>query len=126
MEYNDENLTKLDADGLSYSEIAMRLNVTRSVVAGRLARIREGKIARGLQTNPRKPTTGKLQDYSKRKPPTSASYPRQRVKVTADYSSLPPNQKPNKHSVQLNPRNHKPMTKSEMQEDLRKAVENTK
>lgn len=53
---------------------------------------------------------------------------------TRSHGSKPPlrkgaaanNQRPNKHSVQLNPRNKKPMTRAEMYEDLRKAVENTK
>jgi hypothetical protein len=49
-----------------------------------------------------------------------------RISMKSVASASKPATKPNKHSVQLNPRNHKPMTKSEMYEDLRKAVENTK
>lgn len=36
------------------------------------------------------------------------------------------NIKPNKNSIGMRPRNHVEMTKSEMQDMLRKAVENTK
>ena len=42
MEYNDENLLALHAQGLSYTQIAMHFpGVTRCAVGGRLKRIRD-------------------------------------------------------------------------------------
>lgn len=67
MDYNDSNLLELYGKGLSYTEIAKELNVTRCVIAGRLYRIRhqtpEVIVKRQQGINP----TGKVQDYSKRK-----------------------------------------------------------
>ena len=65
MEYNDHNLLYLYSRGLSYSDIAGKLGVTRCKVAGKLYRLRHKKaiVARQQGINP----SGKKQDYSKRK-----------------------------------------------------------
>ena len=43
MEYNDENLLLLWADGVSHSRIAAQLGVSKGVAAGRLRRLRAAK-----------------------------------------------------------------------------------
>lgn len=98
MEYNDENLLALDAQGLSYSEIAAQLGVTRGKVGARLWRIRKSGgdvLPRTVGRHPQ----GKIPD---RKPKT------------------------NRYTIITKPAGYQSPTKSEMRMMLRQAVENTK
>ena len=104
----DEDLLALGARGLSYQQIANELGVTRSVVAGRIKRIKDQALApvlvRQVGINP----LGVKQDYAKRPPPQTHTA------------------KPNRMTIAVRPRGAVNMTKAEMQAMLRRAVENTK
>ena len=39
MEYNEQNLRTLHAQGLSFTQIAIQLGVTRSVISGKVSRL---------------------------------------------------------------------------------------
>lgn len=96
MEYTDDNVRLLYAEGLSNTEMGSRLGVSRSAVAGKVKRL-------GLAG-------------------TRSSHPKPGVARPAPRQAL----KPNRNTIAMRPFGHKEMTKSEMQADLRKAVENTK
>ena len=91
MEYNEENLLKLHAQGLTYLQMANVFGVTRSSVGGKLYRL-------GLKkAEPKKIV----------------------VKVAKPL-------KPNKHTFVFKAHTHKDMTKNELRDMLKQAVENTK
>lgn len=98
MEYNDENLLTLLAQGLSQSKIAAKLNVTKNTVSGRLSRIRaksKETIVKPVITKPPKPKKEKPVSY---------------IKSGWTFQSKPRMQ----------------MSKADMQSMLKQAVENTK
>lgn len=80
MKYSDDNLRRLFAKGLSFDQMAVELEVTRGVIAGKVHRL-------GLK----------------------------RTHI-----------KPNRNTISIRPNKPVEMTKAEMQQMLRKAVENTK
>lgn len=96
MEYNEANLLELYKQGLSYSQIAKKLNVTRSVVSGKLQRLKK-KDARIAAERVKQPEVVK------------------EVK-----------QKPNKYTFKTRPTNYREMSKADLQSMLKQAVENTK
>ena len=113
MEYNDTNLLALDRQGLSYTQIGAALGVSRSVIAGRIRRIRQGIKASPVRVVPipREPgvnPAGKTRDY------TPAPAPRFVARLA-----------PNRNTIGSSHRNAVSLTKTEMYEMLRKAVENT-
>ena len=117
MEYNDENLLALHAQGLSYTQIAMHFpGVTRCAVGGRLKRIRDAGAG---VVPPRRDRDRPTQDYASRSPPDPASYPRpQPPRITPSFGTLP--------AVATRPARYVEPTKAELREMLRQAVENTK
>ena len=117
MEYNEQNLRTLHAQGLSFTQIAAELGVSRSVISGKVSRLglsRRSLLAKA-ETNVVASTEKKL-----RKPrylPTAAPS-RTPAKITSSFGTLPP-------SVPR-PGRHVEPTKAELREMLRRAVENTK
>lgn len=104
MEYNDQNLKQLYGQGLSYAQIATALGVGRGTISRRISRLlkNDPSLERRKQgINP----LGKTRVYPERKPV---------VKLR------------NRNSIGVRPHKYRNPTKSEMYEDLRKAVENTK
>ena len=109
----DEELLKLDARGQSFSQIAAALGVTRSVVAGRLKRIRAKAPQAVRKREPGKNPNGVKQDSKKRAPPYT-------------HKPRPQARAPNRNSIAIRPLNAVNMTKSELREMLHQAVKNTK
>jgi hypothetical protein len=108
MEYNDENLLKLKADGLSQTQIATMMHVSKGKVAGRLRRLRL------LAENPNK-TELKSFTIAKKE---------EKVVKRKSTPALRPKAPLRKRSVEIKPRTT--MSKEQMYEMLRQAVENTK
>jgi len=104
VEYNDQNLKQLYGQGLSYAQIATTLNVGRGTISRRISRLLKNDPAlerRKQGINP----LGKTRVYPQPKPRGSGKFvPTQTVGSSRG----------------------KQMTKAQMYEDLRKAVENTK
>ena len=102
MEYNQDNLLKLYAENLSYSEIAKQLNTTPGSISGRLGRLKKKNPElvpqRRIGVHPQGKTFG-------------------RAKLVM---------KPNKNTIVFVRQGKQNMTKSEMRDMLRMAVENTK
>lgn len=103
MEYNDENLLALDAQGLSYKQIATQLRVTRNVVQGRLNRIRK-----------KNPELVRVRQMGK--------HPLGEKPVHVGRKVM----HPNKYTIFTKPFNYKEATKSELRAILAQAVKNTK
>ena len=116
MEYNEQNLRTLHAQGLSFTQIAAQLGVTRSVISGKVSRLglsRRSLLAKA-ETNVVASTEKKLR---KPRPPTAAP-PRAPAKITSSFGTLP--------AVATRPARYVEPTKAELREMLRQAVENTK
>ena len=116
MEYNEQNLRTLHAQGLSFTQIAAELGVSRSVISGKVSRLglsRRSLLAKA-ETNVVASTEKKL-----RKPrPATAAPPRTPAKITSSFGTLP--------AVATRPARYVEPTKAELREMLRQAVENTK
>lgn len=103
MEYNDTNLLMLDAQGKSLGQIASALHVTRDKVKGRLTRIKkDGGTVFDRSLKPKAAKEVKV------KPPKPQRRP------------------PNINTFSARGRRGVQMSKADMQEMLRRAVENTK
>ena len=109
MEYNDENLLLLWADGLSHSHIAAQLGVTKGVAAGRLRRLRAAKD-KGVLLGKYKALKEENDKARQAKPPAKKFKPKKVVRKGS--------------FVFRAPRKH--FTKPELYEMLAEAVRNTK
>lgn len=108
MEYNDKNLLALDGQGLSYKQIAAELHVTTSVVGGRLRRIKKKNPELVLvRRKPEKKTVRRVAE------------PMLTIRV-------PKKQAPNKNTWALGNKRQVQLSKAEMYQQLKKAVENTR
>lgn len=106
MEYNEENLIKFYADGLSYTEIGETFGKSRSAVAGRIRRLKTKHptllLPRDCGVHPQGKTYGPK--------------PKPKSKKIA----------PNKYTVMTKPMELQDFTKNQLREMLKQAVENTK
>ena len=104
MEYNDANLIKLYADGLSYTEIGKVFGISRSAAAGKIRRLKTKNptllISRAPGIHPQGKTFG----------------PKPKPKKIA----------PNKYTVMTKLKVFQDFTKNQLREMLKQAVENTK
>ena len=102
MENNIDNILKLYAGNLSYSEIAKQLGITAGSVSGKIARYKKkhpnALLERKIGAHPQGKTFGRAI----------------------------PIMKPNRNTVVFKRKDNKSMTKGEMRAMLRLAVENTK
>ena len=106
MEYNDINLIELYNQNKSLSEIAEAFQVTRNSVSGKVTRLRnKGLIAkREIGKHPAGLIKGGSGNLKKNK-----------AKL-----------KPKHHTIMIKPKNYRDMSKNELRDMLRAAVENTK
>ena len=112
MEYNEQNLRTLHAQGLSFTKIAAQLGVTRSVISGKVSRL-------GLGSRPPRINVAASTEKKLRKPrPAVAAALRTPAKITSSFGTLP--------AVATRPARYVEPTKAELREMLRQAVENTK
>ena len=102
MEYNDENLIALHNQKMSQGEIGKILNVTRAKVAGRLRRLKANGVV--------------LQERRMGAHPNGKTFSRAKVIKM----------QPNKNTIVFKKHGYQSLTKSELYEQLRQAVENTK
>lgn len=109
MDLNEENLLKVDSEGRSLAYMAALFHVTRSVISGKLRRLR----AKGHTTFDRQAVLVK-----------SRAAKRQKVPRKGEAVKLAPPKRPNAQTIYK--KHAQPMSKAEMNEMLRKAVENTK
>ena len=104
MEYNEANLIKLYADGLSYTEIGEVFGITRCAAAGKIRRLKTKHptilASRAPGVHPRGKTFG----------------PKPKAKKIA----------PNKYTVMTKLKGFQDFTKNQLREMLKQAVENTK
>lgn len=107
MEYSLENLLALYAEGLSQSQIAKQLNVTRGVVNGKLSRMKRKQPH--------------LLPVRKVAPKPKLEKPKPKANVVALQ-----NHHSNRCTFRFKPHNKEPMSKADMQAMLKEAVENTK
>ena len=114
MEYNEQNLRTLHAQGLSFTQIAAELGVSRSAISGKVSRL-------GLGSRPPRINVAASTEKKLRKPrlrqqasPAAARTP---AKITSSFGTLP--------AVATRPARYVEPTKAELREMLRQAVENT-
>lgn len=115
MDYSEENIRMLHAQGLSFTEMGRRMGVTRNKVCGKVSRM--GLAKRKAPQQRTDVLAKKLARSNGTTPPVS----------TVTGPKRPP--KPhagNPFSLGVRPHKHVEMTKAEMYEDLRRAVENTR
>ena len=116
MEYTDQNIIELYNQNLTLSEMATAFGKTRGIISSKIKRMRkkdpDALPRRVIGKHPRGITTRK---YSKTPKPVKAEV------ETAVVKKLPPN----KYTFRTGSSGHKQMSKAEMREMLRKAVENT-
>ena len=105
MEYNQENLLKLYAENLSYTEIAKQLNVSPGAVSGKIYRLKKTNPSLFGQRAVGRHPAGKVFGRAI-KPDTFMQ--------------------PNKNTIVFKRNVNKSMTKNEMRAMLKQAVENTK
>lgn len=105
MEYNNENLLKLDAQGLSYKQIAAALHVTTSAVGGKLRRIKA-----------RDPSLVFVRKKEEKKTVVK------KVKTLVTTVRVPPNS----NTWAFGGRKKVELSKAQMYAQLKQAVENTK
>lgn len=118
MEYNIENLLALDAQGLSYREIASKLNVSMGKVSGQLSRIRAKNPELVLKRELGKHPQGKV--FGKHRPKETVT-----KKTSAFVELTPRGYKPNRYTIATKPYRYKDMSKADLRDMLKKAVENT-
>lgn len=106
MEYNDNNLIELYYQNKSLSEIAEVFQVSRNSVSGKVTRLRnKGLITkRELGKHPAGLIKGGQGNLRKNK-----------AKL-----------KPNHHTIMIKPKNYRDLSKNELRDMLRTAIENTK
>ena len=102
MEYNEDNLLNLFDKGLSYKEIALELNTTRSRVAAKIRRMRL-----------KNPNLVEVRKWGVH--PQGKKFGKQKKEL-----------KPNKQTIVLRPDGFKDFTKSQLRQILKEAVENTR
>ena len=107
MEYTVENLLKLDAEGLSHSEIGKQLGKSKSAVGAKLRRL----SLEGVEVRKRKHGVHPLGKHPSQKPKEEKTVP----KISH-----------NKYTIMTRPYKHKEMSKKDMYDMLKQAVENTK
>lgn len=97
---DNTELLKLREQGLSFTQIAKQLGLTKGAVAGRIKRMRDRK---DIGPPPPKP-----------KP------------VTKELTSKVVMMKPNRYTIRTRPFNYQDVSKAELREQLHRAVLNTK
>ena len=118
MEYNEQNLRTLHAQGLSFTKIAAQLGVSRSAISGKVSRLglsRRSLLAKA-ETNVVASTEKKLRKPRLRQQASPAAA-RTPAKITSSFGTLP--------AVATRPARYVEPTKAELREMLRQAVENT-
>jgi biotin operon repressor len=114
MEYTVDNLLKLDAEGLSHSEIGKQLGKSKSMIGAKLRRLKNSGVKireREIGKHP----LGKKPDLSNRKP-----------RASKKVEPKPIAMKPNRNTIMTRPYNHQHMSKRAMYDMLAEAVRNTK
>lgn len=102
-----DELIKLDAEKLSHSEISKRIGVSRSAIGAKLRRLAK----KGIEVTKR----------DQRQNPNGNKKKEPKPKVV-----IPPKIQHNRYTIMTKPFNHKNMSKKDMYDMLKAAVENTK
>ena len=116
LKYTVEALLKLDAEGLSYGEIAEKLGTTRGAIGGKIRRL----AAEGYQVR-----TRRLGLHPLGKRPASNSR-KKTVEVVQPDIAEPKKQAPNRNTFYTGPTNYRHVSKAELYAQLHQAVKNTK